>query len=475
MDSNTVDASPPKGAYRLCIRQGQPTIWEEVDVLSLTTDQSSGLRKRVVNYLRAYLRAANSLAEGKYAEVSDLIPLHLREPMSAIVIFVDNGVIVRYERSEKKIVGSAAFEGSIDKVALLLSDNLAVFGSAPAEPQDVGVHFRLMKGELGSPGCEIFYHAIITYQSPATPSNRSSAIGTRPNCTMSIHNALDLRLGLGLVMPNQPDDAITHLLTSTRVRLPVPWEAFEVYPHIHEDEWNVDLAPVWAERDIEAGLLRQALKERILGELDPNAATRRALQELLSSFKMVLDSNPEKEEILQQFLAANPLLLCPSHRRVYPKLHFGKHITDFVIQSADGSYLLVELEPSVLPLFTKKNNPTARLTTAMSQVVDWKRYIEDNRATVVSELGLGGISSNPEAVIVMGRRRDLTEYQVRKLTTMFGQAQRIRIRTYDDIYDDARQTIDNLVGLFGESAGATRTYRLPTHVDDAMKKLESIG
>lgn len=67
---------------------------------------------------------------------------------------------------------------------------------------------------------------------------------------------------------------------------------------------------------------------------------------LLKKYNDLLDSNPEREEILQAFLKENPLLLCPAQVRAWPKLALGAWETDFVFQEAAGDYLLVELERS---------------------------------------------------------------------------------------------------------------------------------
>jgi Domain of unknown function (DUF4263) len=111
---------------------------------------------------------------------------------------------------------------------------------------------------------------------------------------------------------------------------------------------------------------------------------------------------------MQDFLKDNPSFLEPTFARIWPKLPFGKHVTDFVIRRASGDYLLVELENPRKPLFTKAGRrQTAKLTQAIDQILDWYRYVEENLSTVRRELGLDGITANPKALVRSGRRRGL--------------------------------------------------------------------
>jgi hypothetical protein len=63
---------------------------------------------------------------------------------------------------------------------------------------------------------------------------------------------------------------------------------------------------------------------------------------------------------------------------MWPKLQLGATVTDFVFRDANHEYLLVELERSTLKLFRRDGHATSELTHAQGQIVDWKRYLEDN-------------------------------------------------------------------------------------------------
>ena len=103
---------------------------------------------------------------------------------------------------------------------------------------------------------------------------------------------------------------------------------------------------------------------------------------------------------------------------VFAKAAMGARVTDFVLRDASGDYLFVELESPTHVLFAKKGKPRAALEHAIDQIVDWKRYLAENVGTVQRELGLTGISTNPRALVVIGRSSCLTEEHRRKLTAI---------------------------------------------------------
>jgi hypothetical protein len=189
-------------------------------------------------------------------------------------------------------------------------------------------------------------------------------------------------------------------LLRNRFRIPVGWEAIELFPPYHTDVWNPDLASDWAESDLLGAVLQRNIRDNQFHAIDPNAAARKQMAKLIAECESLLDGN---EEPLHQFIKANPELLCPTHYQVWSKLSLGKRDTDFVFREPSGDYLLVELEKPSHLLFRVDGQQREELTHAIDQVTDWRRYIEDNLRTVQQELGLDGISSNPSCLIVIGR------------------------------------------------------------------------
>lgn len=67
----------------------------------------------------------------------------------------------------------------------------------------------------------------------------------------------------------------------------------------------------------------------------------------------------------------------------------SKYWADFAVLNANqggASIHLFEIEPSGIPLFTKKNMPAKRLQGALGQVRDWHQWIEPNKATYVRDM-----------------------------------------------------------------------------------------
>lgn len=125
-----------------------------------------------------------------------------------------------------------------------------------------------------------------------------------------------------------------------------------------------------------------------------------------------------KEEDLQAFLRDHPLLLIQhlggGHGRwVLPKPRLGSHyVPDFIIgdrHSGGRSWVAVELESPLRPMFTKAGDPSRYLTRAIRQVLEWRTWLMANRAYAIAPpdadgLGLEDIDSDLEGLIIIGRR-----------------------------------------------------------------------
>jgi len=282
------------------------------------------------------------------------------------------------------------------------------------------------------------------------------AKGNRPIPLVSIANEVNIDLvGEEFDATAEPKPGTgQEFVLAGRMRLAVGWEVIEIYPPFDPTVWRPQVAKDWAELDLLAAAARHNLRQQQLNAIDPRAATRREYGHRLDEFRSLLDG-PEAD--LQQFLETNPELLSPSHLRMWKKVPLGRRITDFVFREA-GDYLLVEIEAPTRTLFRRDGQQTEELTHAMDQVHDWLRYIEDNPDTVRRELGLEGISSHPQCLIVIGRSASLSDEDKRKLATMQGTLPKFRILTYDDALIAATQAITNLLGSIPNTEGAVEIY-----------------
>lgn len=151
-------------------------------------------------------------------------------------------------------------------------------------------------------------------------------------------------------------------------------------------------------------------------ELIYDAATEAALAvrpDVLREFADLIERD-ESEESLHQFIRSNPMLLDPLAMGVTSKQQLGNEFaTDFVVQSVDGSYTLVEIERPGTPIVTQDGRFAWQFTHAFGQVMDFQAWLEHNSA-YAREL-MPGISA-PKGLLVIGARTALDPAAQRKLT-----------------------------------------------------------
>lgn len=437
-------------------------------------DELKEVFDRVRETVKAYLLATESLIAGQYSSIRNLAPTHLKNPGNAIIIWCDDGIAIRFEqkaKDEKRRIGIGwNLDGgsTLDKCVQLISQNLITVTrdkSISADPQ-LGQEVVLHTIEPNQEGKEIL-RAKLCFRAVAEEPSSFPLPPQKPYCLLSVHNSIELCLEGETIAPGKELGSGHRFLTRTMIRLPVGWDCIEVYPNFNLESWKPEYAQLWAERDLLASAVKAQWKDAELHSLDPNASARKHFSLLLSEFKKLLDSNPDREEILQQFLKDNPSLLCPTYTKMWPKLALGDKKTDFAFQEASSDYLLVELERSTLPIFIKSGDLSRDLNHAIRQVHDWKRYLEDNLSTVQRELGLSGISANPKSLIVIGRSSSLNLQHRRLLTTIENNSPKLKIMTYDDVYNSAKTVIENLLGPLWDAGGSTQIFYLPRLTDSS--------
>lgn len=432
--------------------------------ISELTEVQQLLLEQVGLTFRAYMNASLELLQDKYAHIRDLVPRHLSDPGNVITVACQDGIVVRFEANagERRVI-TGWTNASLAEIAAGLSENLI---HCYADKSQVPViltnspEIRLSTTDIDQVRREVLnvkvgFNAIIKrpLELPKPPG--------KPFCLLSVRNSFEVGL-LGVMMDTDTNsfEQGQEFITRTNFRFPFGWECVEIYPFVDPQHWKQEYAPLWAENDLLASVVARQFRESQFQQLDPNAAARREFASLLQRCQELLDSNP-KEEVLQKFLGKNPSLLCPTQIKVWPKLELGRHVTDFVFREATGDYLMVELERSTHRLFLKNGDPSSKLNHALSQILDWKRYIEDNLATVERELGLSGISSSPKCLVVIGRSEGLTDENRRKLQVLENSSHKLKVMTYDDMYGDAKAVAENLLGPLRDPGGTTQIYYPP--------------
>lgn len=172
-----------------------------------------------------------------------------------------------------------------------------------------------------------------------------------------------------------------------------------------------------------------------------------AVKKLLDDFEKLLNT-PNVDEVrdIQPFLAERRhwILLSPNPKHVWPQTMLGnKYRVDFVVRESDDSYTAIEIESPAFPLYTQNLDPHQKLTHAEQQVRNYCEYVDRNRDTVEREEGLPGIF-RPRGVVVIGRRRNLSEESLRKLVARNRDSGRYTIMVYDDLIDRVRALLASI-------------------------------
>jgi Domain of unknown function (DUF4263) len=150
------------------------------------------------------------------------------------------------------------------------------------------------------------------------------------------------------------------------------------------------------------------------------------------------------ERAYQEYFERHPALIDPLASSIIERQHMGEMWrSDFVIRRLDDQYIFVEIERPQDNPFTSYPHPSARLSHALGQVLNWFVWVEDNISYAQSH-GFPGIHA-PRGVIVIGRSTDLNASQLRLLKAINDiYHPRIHIETYNDVLLNTKNIIRNL-------------------------------
>lgn len=174
---------------------------------------------------------------------------------------------------------------------------------------------------------------------------------------------------------------------------------------------------------------------------------RSSLETIRSTFAALLDSKPA-EEILQQFLASNPILF---HQfgalRLFSKppiLTF--FVADFAVLTPNKELILVELEKTTTRLLKKDGGLASPLSHAFDQLRDWLHVFDEHRLAVLDTLKIereevGAI----RGIVIAGRDAGYDAHHLRKLK---GEDRgRVTLLTYDDLLFALAALVGRMEGL----------------------------
>jgi glutamyl-tRNA synthetase len=448
---------------RFTIRPGKPMVLEQQQQPSAETVDEGDREafERIGQTLKAYREAAKRLLAEKYPLLRPVAPTHMRIDCDCLAILCDDGIVVRWEQAsgDKPLVRSGRLIGDENKVSSVAPKFSEGYIYVPPDPASFelpaeGPRIQLAKTDAegrSSPISDMRVGIVVALD------KRDGTDQDRPIPIASIMNEFVFQLfgeEFDASAAFEPGKGQPFVAVS-RIRLGIGWETFQIYPPYDPAVWDASKAPQWAELDLLAAATERNLADQHFFNIDPRASARRQFASLLQKFRALLDG---PEAPVQEFLKANPALLSPTHTKVWPKLRLGDRATDFVFREPTDEYVLVEIEAPLRKLFREDGQQREELTHAVKQIADWIRYIQDNLATVQRELELTSISTNPRALIVIGRSTDLTPADRRTLITFESMHPRIRIMTYDDLFQTAQRTVENILGTLPDPRTTAEIY-----------------
>jgi len=193
--------------------------------------------------------------------------------------------------------------------------------------------------------------------------------------------------------------------------------------------------------------LKQEIKEILLDERLDTMSESQGISKLYDIFlglaALVQDPSTQEKQ-LHQFILSNPISLDSYGISIHSEIKLGeKYKVDLIIEYKINNkrILLVELEKANLQLFTKSGRLRAHVTHAIQQVEDWLRWWQENSNAESNKLL--DTSIHPEGLVVIGRGKDLSEEDSRRLLHL-NSNRRVKVITYDDLLDNLENLILNL-------------------------------
>ena len=175
-----------------------------------------------------------------------------------------------------------------------------------------------------------------------------------------------------------------------------------------------------------------------------NDSARPVIESIASQWKELL-CQEECEEKYHQFLADHAgLFFCDNYKRLVciSKLRLGAdYKIDFAVAEENYSYglcwELIEIESPHVPPYTKAGISSARLSCAIQQIQDWKRWLIDNRRDASKIFPARGIRTQKDPnfrfTIIIGNRENTDKWLEKR--NQLAEELNIAIRSYDYLTD----------------------------------------
>jgi len=165
----------------------------------------------------------------------------------------------------------------------------------------------------------------------------------------------------------------------------------------------------------------------------------------IEQYKRLVRRNAQESDF-QRFFEKNPAFLEPRVKVSLSKKSFGgEGYPDFLLILNDLNHLLVEIEKPSDNLFTKKGNPTSKLSHAQQQIIDYLKWANEEKE-FLRKRGCPNISAdNTKGLVVIGKSSDLTVDELRKLEGLNATVRsRYEVKTFDKIFTEYETILANL-------------------------------
>ncbi|MCE5320516.1 MAG: DUF4263 domain-containing protein [Bacteroidales bacterium] len=164
----------------------------------------------------------------------------------------------------------------------------------------------------------------------------------------------------------------------------------------------------------------------------------------LTNYIELVNSIGKPEIDYQNFLKSNPYILEPFHAQIWSKPRFGEDLVpDFLIQSMDNSYTVVEIEQPDFKIITSAGELSAKTTHAKRQAMDFRDWAINNNLYATQRFKE---IYRPFCLIVIGRESDLNKMQIKRLKQENESTQGVlKIVGFDWLFNRAKSTFDNLI------------------------------
>jgi hypothetical protein len=235
---------------------------------------------------RVLVEVVADMLAGKYAALKDVAPTHMTDACCAKAFVLADGIIVRHDlkqtSDEKGFVGILE-GGDLASAAPQLSGSF-VHCPVEADGYDPGANvmsltFSVAPSDGSAPERALITQRLCAVAARPAADSPPKQIARRPVPLVSLRNEFDIRL-FGELCAEQPE-ADRPFIVRSRVKLPLGWEAFEVFPPYEHNLWDPVLAPYWAESDLLASIVQRNLLDAHFRSIDPSAEARREAGKML--------------------------------------------------------------------------------------------------------------------------------------------------------------------------------------------------